>query len=620
VVIRYLALGNAANVLSLSSANQSLTIENNWFGVDISGANDGIVTGVNLNGDGSTIGGPTGGEANVFANASSEAIAVAGDNNTIQGNLIGVKADGTTSAPNADAIKLLGPSDGDPATGTIVGGTQPTPGSCTGPCNVIANSTAAGILLQSGSNIADATTITGNFIGLDQNGALAANTQSGVFNANAADTIIGGPAAGQRNYISGGGDGISAAAQGAPGLEVRNNFIGVAPAGTSALGPPTNNGVYAISTASSPALITGNRIAVAGTAYAIQGVNSDPIITTGATISNNIIGLGTGNEDLGGGDAAIRASNLDQATITGNTITNFTFAGVSLEQTDDATVTGNRFGTDPAGGGNHAGNASFAVVIADNPAVSTGNTIGGVTAASENVISNTQGSPIVVRDGDNDHNNIGRNRGTNNAAIFIDVGEDGVGNGAVDAPNNGIEAPAISSATDDLVAGVALAGVRVIVFRTPDSGSPKDISSFVASTAADGAGTWQAPVNVPNGARLTALQTDASGDSSELSTSLAAVADPPETTITSRPRKRSRLRRGQRRKRVSFGFGSSEPGEGGFECRLDSQPFVECASPFMRRVRPGRHTFGVRAIDDAGNPDPSLAAYGFRVLRPLRRR
>ena len=61
------------------------------------------------------------------------------------------------------------------------------------------------------------------------------------------------------------------------------------------------------------------------------------------------------------------------------------------------------------------------------------------------------------------------------------------------------------------------------------------------------------------------------------------------------------------------------PGEGGFQCQMDSKPFVLCSSPFVRKLRKGKHKFRVRAFDDAGNPDPSLEVRSFRILRPRRR-
>ncbi len=83
----------------------------------------------------------------------------------------------------------------------------------------------------------------------------------------------------------------------------------------------------------------------------------------------------------------------------------------------------------------------------------------------------------------------------------------------------------------------------------------------------------------------------------------------PDTTIES---KRRRLTKPQARIR----FSSSEPGSS-FECRLDKRPFKPCGSPKkLKRLKDGRHRFFVRAIDAAGNTDPSPAKLRFRVSLP----
>jgi hypothetical protein len=82
----------------------------------------------------------------------------------------------------------------------------------------------------------------------------------------------------------------------------------------------------------------------------------------------------------------------------------------------------------------------------------------------------------------------------------------------------------------------------------------------------------------------------------------------PATALRGKPPKRSRDRT------PSFRFGADEAGAS-FECRIDSQPFRTCHSPFTTRaLSAGRHRFQVRARDDSGLADPSPAAYGFRVL------
>jgi hypothetical protein len=59
-------------------------------------------------------------------------------------------------------------------------------------------------------------------------------------------------------------------------------------------------------------------------------------------------------------------------------------------------------------------------------------------------------------------------------------------------------------------------------------------------------------------------------------------------------------------------FSSSEPGS--FECSVNSAPYTACTSPFTTAALPdGPHTFAVRAVDLAGNVDPTPASYGFTV-------
>ena len=80
----------------------------------------------------------------------------------------------------------------------------------------------------------------------------------------------------------------------------------------------------------------------------------------------------------------------------------------------------------------------------------------------------------------------------------------------------------------------------------------------------------------------------------------------PETTITSGPTGPTSDAT------PTFAFTSSEPGT--FQCRVDAQAFVACSSPFTTPTLPdGPHTFEVRAIDAANNPDPAPAARAVTV-------
>jgi subtilisin family serine protease len=94
----------------------------------------------------------------------------------------------------------------------------------------------------------------------------------------------------------------------------------------------------------------------------------------------------------------------------------------------------------------------------------------------------------------------------------------------------------------------------------------------------------------------------------------AAASDtaPPNTAITSGPPALTRSAS------AGFGFSASEAGTV-FQCSLDGAAFAPCASPKGYSGLPsGAHTFRVRAIDAAGNADPTPAARSWTVdaIRP----
>ena len=85
----------------------------------------------------------------------------------------------------------------------------------------------------------------------------------------------------------------------------------------------------------------------------------------------------------------------------------------------------------------------------------------------------------------------------------------------------------------------------------------------------------------------------------------------PVARIVAGPRKRTRKRRAR------FRFRSNEAGSS-FSCKLDRRAFRPCSSPrTYRKLRPGRHTFRVRAIDRAGNQGKAVKRR-WRVRRPKR--
>ena len=83
----------------------------------------------------------------------------------------------------------------------------------------------------------------------------------------------------------------------------------------------------------------------------------------------------------------------------------------------------------------------------------------------------------------------------------------------------------------------------------------------------------------------------------------------PDTTIDSGPS-------GTTNGNVSFAFSSSESPLLGFECKLDSAEWEACGvSKSYSNLSEGSHTVQVRAVDTAGNPDPSPVSRTWTVDR-----
>lgn len=149
-----------------------------------------------------------------------------GSGNKIEGCFLGIAPDGTTAAPNGRGIDVATP-------GTVVGGTSPAQR------NIVSGNGNEGILV-----ISDGTTIAENYIGTDAAGAHAVGNATGVlFNGTFATSILGGPAKGAGNVISGNqiGVGLGHTTNGvfsgeSNGVVVQGNLIGLAANGVGNLG------------------------------------------------------------------------------------------------------------------------------------------------------------------------------------------------------------------------------------------------------------------------------------------------------------------------------------------------------------------------------------------------
>jgi hypothetical protein len=80
----------------------------------------------------------------------------------------------------------------------------------------------------------------------------------------------------------------------------------------------------------------------------------------------------------------------------------------------------------------------------------------------------------------------------------------------------------------------------------------------------------------------------------------------PQTLLKKHPRKKTSVRL------AKFAFRSDQPGSR-FECKFDKGAFRACRSPFKKTAKLGSHLFRVRAINRAGQADPTPASFRWKI-------
>jgi CSLREA domain-containing protein len=279
--------------LSLYDSDGS-TVVGNYIGTD--GVSDlGGSTGIGAQGtQNATIGGAALADRNIIAGNVNDVSMDSGVTGTqIQGNYIGVFADGATSpAGSTVGIRFSPTCCSQGASLNTIGGLGPGEG------NVIAGHTQAEIYMASSWNVgnghlvSDGNTIQGNIIGVNEAGTAApVAAGNGIRILNSDNTLIEG------NVISGkSGSGISleydaslgASVVAPTGTEIRSNWIGTGGDGSSDLG--NGNGVYLKGAASTT--VGGNDDfaklnVISGNAYGIRVEGG-----SGNVVDTNWIGMG----------------------------------------------------------------------------------------------------------------------------------------------------------------------------------------------------------------------------------------------------------------------------------------------------------------------------------------
>ena len=503
--------GNNRHGVSISGTGSTGNqVQGNLIGTNASGTADlgNSLNGVYIDGvSGNTIGGTAAGARNVISGNDSNGIEIIGSGatgNQVQGNYIGVTADGMPDLGNTmDGVRVDG------AASNTIGGTA------TGAGNVISGNDSNGISISGGET---GNQVQGNLIGTSASGnADLGNTLDGVLISLTPSTTVGGTAAGAGNVISGNdSDGIEINGNSATGNEVQGNFIGTTIGGSAGLG----------NAAAGVRINAAANNIIGGTAAEARNVisgNSFGVFITGSTatgnqVEGNFIGTDSnGTADLGNTNDGViilgAPSNTIGGTTTGagNVISGNDRYGVDISGTASTgnQVQGNFLGTD-ASGTAALGNSSHGVLIDGAPS----NTIGGTAAEAGNVISGNNSSGVHIVFGGSNGNKVEGN------LIGTDV------NGTADLGNTGDGVQIAASASNNIVGGTAT-GARNIIsgnnsngVRINDSGSTGNVvqGNFIGTdiTGSSPLGNGSNGVHVLNSASDNTIGGEASGEPNTL--------------------------------------------------------------------------------------------------------
>jgi titin len=543
-------------------------IAGNHIGTDATGTSDAgngdngilIEYGANLN----YIGGRSAADRNIISGNEGDGVWIGTDamTNTVAGNYIGLTANGATGLANTrNGVNVV--------SGTlynVIGGDSSLER------NVISGNGQAGVKLASSGTMSN--TVSGNRIGTNRlaNTGVGNGTFGVLITGTATHNAVGGDTSGERNVVSGNGEGaIAVLGAGTTDNEITGNYIGTNGAGSSAL-PNAGSGVLIGSgaqhnTVGGGAVGQGNLISGNGD----EGVRIAGAGSTGNVVLGNIIGTrvgGTAGLGNAAGVAIVDGANDNQiggpGAGEGNLISgNSTGIRITGAGTASNTVHGNLIGTDLSGtapipnldpliigggaqynlvGGLAPGEANvisansyhgvylvgadtMSNTVAGNfigtdasATLNLGNGAAGVnikggasnnTIGPGNVIAHNTTWGVWVRDTDTVGNRITQNSIFDNAATGIHL--------AVGAHGD-IAQPVISETLPGSIVaeGIACAGCTVEVFINSDTDGEGE--TYLAQGLADGAGIFSIDVgSLADEPYLTATATDVLSGTSEFS-------------------------------------------------------------------------------------------------------
>lgn len=215
--------GNAHNGVDVAGTTASGNlVQGNVVGTDVTGtralANG--VNGVIVFGPANTVGGSTAGAGNLISGNAHNGIDLDGNQDVVQGNLVGTDATGGLALGNGgDGVAAF-------SSANTIGG------AAAGAGNVVSGNAGSGVSLVGGGNV-----VQGNWVGTDLGGTAGlGNGGDGVL-VYGPGNAVGGNAAGDGNVLSANrGSGVDIPGSGATGNLVQGNLIGTDATGTANLG------------------------------------------------------------------------------------------------------------------------------------------------------------------------------------------------------------------------------------------------------------------------------------------------------------------------------------------------------------------------------------------------
>jgi hypothetical protein len=467
--------GNGYHGIQMQNGAGQNQLTNNLIGLNAAGTAalgnqyDGVAIflGAKLN----EIGGAAANEGNVISGNDRANISILSPGTTgnlVEGNKIGTNAAGTAAVPptrlppagndNGIGVWILGG-----ATANVVGG------SAAGDRNVISGNSTSGVQIQGTGTSGNL--VEQNFVGLNAAGSgKLGNTLSGVVIESAASgNTIGGALPGDANYIAANGNsGVEIHDAGTVNNTVDGNAIGYAQSGSAAVGN-TYDGV-AVFLGASNNTVGGVGNAIWGNGRA--GVTLTSPGTTENVIEANTIGAQTAKNGIGVWIAGGASENsVGGTTIQARNILSYN-ATYGIVVSDSGTtgnlLEGNYIGLNNTGTAANP-NGSAGILIGNG---ASGNTVGGTTAGSGNVVSGNDGNGIHIQ-GPGSNNNVieGNSIGcsasgtaavaNNGNGILIDLG----------ASNNAVGNTA--SGVGNVILGNSAAGVMIA-----DAGTTGNLVGF----------------------------------------------------------------------------------------------------------------------------------------------